>query len=217
MKVTTEACILGAWVQFDNPRRALDIGTGTGLLSLMLAQRYNCAIDAVEIDELAANQARQNFENSNWDRRLRLVCADIKDYSDNCTDEYDLIISNPPFFNSSLKSKNEKKNLAIHNDHLSQELLLKSLDILLSKNGIAYILYPEFEANQFVKCAHNFDLFARGSLLIRNLPEGPVFRKIIMVSRMNSIESEEQLVIYDKQNQYTPAFIRLLRPYYLHL
>ncbi|MEM8894752.1 MAG: methyltransferase [Bacteroidota bacterium] len=124
MKVTTEGCILGAWARFNQPKRILDIGTGTGLLSLMLAQRYPTGIiDAVELDEKAAQQAKQNFRKSPWSSKLTAHHCCIKDFEAVNGRCYDLIICNPPFFKNDLKSTNSQKAKAIHNDNLSQSLL----------------------------------------------------------------------------------------------
>src|SRR5690606_28939842 len=134
-KVCTEACVFGALAKFDKPARILDIGAGTGLLSLMLAQKFNCPIDAVEIEQQAFLQTQINFKSSIWTERLRIFHASIQDFQSEAPEKYDLIITNPPFFTDHLQTRNPAKNLAIHNNSLSQEDLLESIAALLSPIG----------------------------------------------------------------------------------
>ena len=121
MKVTTDGCLFGAWaaslIQSINPQQILDIGTGTGLLSLMLAQQTTATIDAVEIDEAAAVQANQNVASSKWKKQITIHQTNILNYSKNI--QYDFIVTNPPFFVNDLRSNDAKRNLAMHSSHLS--------------------------------------------------------------------------------------------------
>lgn len=219
MKVTTEGCILGAWAHGSNPERILDIGTGTGVLSLMLAQRYDSAIDAVEIDELAANQALENFSSSPWFARLNLHHQDVTEFSLSSKLQYDLIISNPPFFKSNLKSENKAKNLAIHNSSLPQEVLLQAISNLITDRGMAFVLFPEFEANQFLSLIEQFRMNGRTGLIIRNKPNGEIFRKVIVLSNSDLSESDlpKELIIRNDQNEFSDGYMNLLKPFYLYL
>ena len=157
MKVTTDACLFGAWVaseisRQDDPNRILDIGTGTGLLSLMLAQRTkHSIIDAVEINELAFEEAQSNFKQSDWKERLNVYQSAIQNFvSDH---KYDIIISNPPFFAQSQKGLSESKNQALHASDLLAEELLISIGKFLTENGSFYLLFPEREMDQFIELA----------------------------------------------------------------
>lgn len=219
MKVTTEGCILGAWAHALNPQGILDIGAGTGVLSLMLAQRYNCTIDAVEIDQLAANQALENFKSCPWNERLKIHHQDVAAFTSDSKIKYDLIISNPPFFNSNLKSESRTKNLAIHDHSLPQELLLQAISNMISDEGIAFVLYPEYEANQFLNLINQIEMNGRVSLIIKNKPNGEVFRKVIELSKFNlsNPDSCEELNIRNERNEFSNKYIELLKPYYLHL
>ena len=147
MKVTTEGCLFGAWVasQVQNAKSVLDIGSGTGLLSLMLAQKLQDAqIHGVELNEDAAPQADQNFKESPWGERLFIHQQKIQEFQD--TQKFDLIISNPPFFKQSLNSPDANVNLARHDDSMSQQDLIKAIKLNLNQEGLAFILYPEREA-----------------------------------------------------------------------
>ncbi len=220
MKVTTEGCILGAWVTPPAaPSRILDIGSGTGLLALMLAQRYNCPIDAVEIDEGAAEQARENFRNSPWHNRLKLFHQNITTYSPAKEGGYDLIVCNPPFFQANMQTANKAKNIAIHDDLLPQSTLLSHIKRLLSPIGTAYVLYPEFESNRFQHLAKELQLHASDALIIKNKAAKSPFRKVSRLSLhpTQEIMPTDELIIRDADNSFNPIFTQLLTPYYQHL
>ncbi|MFY0650519.1 MAG: methyltransferase [Cyclobacteriaceae bacterium] len=219
MKVTTEGCLLGALINKSNPVRILDIGAGTGLLSLMLAQRYDCPIDAVEIDELAASQAKHNFEKSNWHKRFILYHQDIEAFANNNSDKYDFIISNPPFFKNNLEAQSASKNLAIHNTSLSQELFLSCVEKLLIEQGSAFIMYPEYEAKLLVEASSEYDLNAHEKVIIRNIEGGKVLRKIVELSRSRKgiQHGPDEFIIRKNSKEFTKQYTDLLRPYYLHL
>ena len=215
MKVSTEACILGAWVPNTNPSRILDIGTGTGLLALMLAQRMDSPIDAIELDERAASQAQQNAQASPWKNQIGVINQDVFEWAKETNRKYDLIISNPPFFTNSLKSDAHEKNLAKHDtSDFNKQHLAVALQKLLSNEGKAYILYPELEAEQFKKEIEGLGLFCEPVLIIRNQPNGPGFRSISMVSKSPLGITSEELNIR-KGKEHSAAFIQLLKPYYL--
>lgn len=215
MKVSTESCILGACVTYSNPNRILDIGTGTGLLALMLAQNYSCPIDAVEMESNAASQAGQNFLDSSWKDRLNLVNEDIQNFKCPSTDKYDLIISNPPFFKESLKSINKEKNLAKHDDSLPKVLLVQSIKALLSEEGVAFVLLPEDEANNLKLVAEQMNLTSKDYSIVKNKPGIKVFRKIVALGNVQHIESKE-LIIRNNVGGHTEDFIALMSPYYLN-
>ncbi|MBU2914425.1 MULTISPECIES: tRNA1(Val) (adenine(37)-N6)-methyltransferase [Reichenbachiella] len=215
MKVSTEACILGAWVSKHSAKRILDIGAGTGLVSLMLAQRLGGQIDAVEIDTDAARQTAENFAASPWDDRLSLIQEDVFTYAAEATVSYDLIVSNPPFFTSSLKSPERRNNLAKHDTgQFSKVKFVQCLASLLSEDGEGYVLYPEKEAKEFQKELRTVGLYSYPALIIRNQPNKEVFRVIVCVSRQEIIVSPRELYIRSGQ-EHTTEFIYLLKDYYL--
>ena len=143
MKVGTDGVLLGAWCDVESAKMVLDIGTGTGLIALMIAQRTDCAlIDAVEIDKSAYVQASGNFKDSRWCGRIGVFNLDFKQYVDECNTKYDLIVSNPPYFENSLKSSNLERTMARHTDSLSFDELLHGASMLLSESGIISLIVP---------------------------------------------------------------------------
>jgi tRNA1Val (adenine37-N6)-methyltransferase len=217
MKVCTDSCILGAYTTFENPSKILDIGTGTGLLSLMLAQKYNCKVDAVEIDKTAHEQAKENFLSSPWSGRLNVYNERIQDFEQKSFVKYDLIVCNPPFFEDHLKSPLKSKTIALHNDELSFKDLVKSVKELLSDKGLFYILLPEYQSSLFELLALKNFLFPVKKLTIRNSEKGPVFR-VITAFAPNKYEFDfEEIIIKESNGDYSSDFKNLLRDYYLYL
>lgn len=217
MKVSTDACIQGAWTPIaEGIHRVLDIGTGTGLLSLMLAQRKeNLIIEALEIDDLAAVQAEENVANSLFTQQIKVHQADAKKWESNKL--YDLIICNPPFFTKSLKGENTQRNLARHNDDFSFEELIKILEINLENNGQASILLPTTELPRWEIALENSELNTIQKLFIKPFAHSKANRVIIILGKNITEIKNEELVIYDAPKQYTAEFTNLLRPFYLHL
>jgi tRNA1Val (adenine37-N6)-methyltransferase len=218
MKVTTEGCILGAWAHALNPERILDVGAGTGVLSLMLAQRYDCAVDAVEIDKPAADQALDNFKCCSWNKRLNLHHQDVEAFTSYANFQYDLIVSNPPFFKSNFKSESKAKNLAVHDSSLPQDMLLQATSSMISDQGRAFVLYPEYQANQFLNLIEQVGLNGRVSLIVKNKPNGAVFRKVIEFSKsdLSKTDVPQELNIRNEYNEFSDEYIGLMKPYYLH-
>ena len=224
MKVCTDACVFGAYLSqnvLDNAHQILDIGTGTGLLSLMIAQ--NCkqytAIDAVELEQNAYQQAKINFEQSPFDVQISAFHQAIQLFES--ATKYDLIVSNPPFFNNYEKAKNTQQNFAKHTDALSFEALASNIARLLSENGKAWIMLPEYEMQLFSSKMLENSLQPFFSILLHNYAQKKVLRHIrgfeYNISPQNITEKIETLNIYDTPNVYANDFIQLLKPFYLHL
>ncbi len=218
-RVTTEACLFGALIETENHHNILDIGTGTGLLTLMLAQKTpDAQLYGVEIDPNSANLASINFENSPWKERLVVVNQDIATYSQEHLEQYDLVISNPPFYANSLKSNKEDRNRAMHNASLSHEQLSNSIDQLLTENGKAWVLLPPQEAINFKGWLNSKNLFVLQTLKIFNFKDKPIFREIVVLSKKQPLEVLiKEIIIYKNQKEYSEEFIQLLRPYYASL
>jgi len=224
MKVCTDACLFGALITnySQSPvgqlptTNLLDIGTGTGLLSLMYAQKnVAVVIDAVEIDPAAALQARQNFEASNWKDRLRIINADVKDLGKE--KKYDLIISNPPFFEDDLRSDDATKNVAKHDTSLTLQELLTVVSERLNINGSFAVLLPFHRVNYFENEALLHGLHAHRKILVRQTPEHDLFRGIMFFSKDRAEQVITEMSIRRTDGGYTADFIGLLKDYYLHL
>jgi tRNA1Val (adenine37-N6)-methyltransferase len=218
MKVSTDACIQGAWTPIaENVTTVLDIGAGTGLLSLMLAQRNaDINIDAVELDEQAALQAKENVAASPWADRIQVIQSDIKAYT--FTDPYDMVICNPPFFNNSLLGDNAERNNARHTISLSYNDLLHVLGNVLTADGCASILLPYTEHEAWGELLKQNRWRIHRRLFIKPKADALPNRVVSLCSRAMPEEViDEQLVIYAGQGQYTLKAADLLSPFYLKL
>lgn len=220
MKVCTDACLLGAWaadqVKDTGVKDVLDIGTGTGLLSLMLAQKNNATIDAIEINEDAANQAAENIASSAWAKNIDVFHICLEAFTP--AKKYDLIICNPPFFEDSLRSDDAHKNAAKHDTTLRLEVIVSFVKKYLNPGGNFILLIPFVRTNQLLKIAKDHGLFIRKKLLVMQTPRHDYFRSIIMLSEteMNP-PSINELTIHDAERQYTDGFVALLKDYYLNM
>lgn len=218
MKVTTDGCLFGAWVAHEisssSPKTILDIGTGTGLLALMLAQKnQQSKITALEINNDAFLQAQKNFNNSPWASNIKLTNKALQDFQSQ--EKFDVIICNPPFFKDNLKGPSQNKNQALHADTLSLQDCLKGVLDYLETNGSAFILYPEFEMNQFLELAKEKKLFSEKIVTVRNSKDKSVFRKMVKLRFQPCSPSQEDFNIRDENHLYTEEFQSLISDYYL--
>ena len=215
MKVGTDAILLGRWVVVKPTDIVLDIGTGCGLLPLMLSQKGVSQVDAVDIDKASIEEATINFEASQWRDRLQAICTDIIDYQ---TDKkYDLIVSNPPFFNRYSKCDSERKSRARHNDAgLSYDALCTVVVRLLQPDGRFALVLPAKESLTFLEIAKSRGLFLHKKMNIIPL-EGSVPNRVNLELRLSqSFEiQEENLVIRGKDNQFTQQYHDFLKDFYL--
>ncbi|MBG9376655.1 methyltransferase [Panacibacter sp. DH6] len=219
MKVCTDACLFGAWLAGKLKDKALkqilDIGTGTGLLSLMLAQKTNAFFDAVEIDTNAAVQAQQNFRASPWADRLRLCNVAIQAFKP--AHQYDCIISNPPFFENDLKSLDCKRNLALHSAALSLEELLQFAADHLAADGLFAVLLPFHRSAYFEQMAQR-RLYLQQKVLVKQTMEHPYFRSMLLfATSQKTCTQEDTITIRDNKREYSETFASLLKDYYLYL
>lgn len=225
MKVTTDGCLFGAWAAakiMEQPRgtNVLDIGAGTGLTSLMIAQKNPAMrIDALEIEEAAASQARENAGASPWSGNVRIHHIDANHFT--APHVYDFIASNPPFYESELKPENSLKRLA-HHEGLSFQALLNIIRKNLSPSGKFFLLLPYKRLGEMRRLATQEHLAIEVEVHVRQSPRHEFFRALIQgrhsmdgVKEANTIQS--QLSIWDEDRNYSPEFTRLLREYYLHL
>ena len=225
MKVTTDACLFGAWVAEEvrslesGTGSSLDIGTGTGLLALMLAQKNpEMKIDAIEIDKDAAEQAKINAGSSPWKEQINIVQDDVKAFS--FEKEFDLIISNPPFYENEIRSATDSKNVAHHSENLTLKELLAIIKDNLSKTGSFFLLLPYKRNEEIKKLLKDHELSISKILFVRQSVKHDYFRIMLKgkLSDQENIETEfNEMSIGDESQQYTNEFKQLLKDYYLHL
>ena len=220
MKIGTDGVLLGAWCPIDNqPFSVLDIGAGTGILSLMLAQRSNAKqIDAIEIDDDAFEQCVENFESSSWTDRLYCYHAGLNEFMDEPEDQYDIIISNPPFYSEDYKSDNQQRDLARFQDALSIEDLVEAASMLLCENGIFSVIIPYKEETKFIGFAKECNLFPFKITRVKGTPTTEIKRSLLAFSftKKRKVE-EDELVIETSRHQYTEDYIALTKDFYLKM
>ncbi|MEZ4793419.1 MAG: methyltransferase [Gelidibacter sp.] len=219
MKIGTDSVLLGAWTSIENnPYSILDIGAGTGILSLMLAQRHHSeTIDAIEIDDDAYEQCVENFEQSPWSDRLFCYHASLEEFADEIEDQYDLIISNPPFYSSTYKSDNEQRDLARFTDAMPFRHLIESVSKLLSKNGRFSVVIPLSEEKDFIVLASKEYLFPNRILRVKGSPTSDIKRSLIEFSFEETTAKLEELTIETSRHQYTEDYIKLTKDFYLKM
>lgn len=223
MKIGTDSVLLGAWCPIDNnPFSVLDIGAGTGILSLMLAQRSNSElttqIDAIEIDEEAYEQCVENFENSPWSDRLFCFHASLDEFVDEPEDEYDLIISNPPFYSEDYKTENSQRDIARFQDALPFENLIEAADLLLSENGIFAVIIPFKEEEKFIDLCAEVELYPVKVTRVKGTPTTEIKRSLLAFKRYElSTLTANELVIETSRHQYTDEYIELTKDFYLKM
>ena len=220
MKIGTDGVLLGAWTPIkNNPFSILDIGTGTGIIALMLAQRSNAEqIDALEINEEAYEQSVDNFENSPWSDRLFCFHAGLDEFVEEPEDEYDLIISNPPFYTEDYKSNNEQRDLARFADAMPFEDLIEAADLLLSENGTFAVIIPFKEEENFLALAAAYELFPLKITHVKGTPTTEIKRSLLAFSRNESVNFPiDELIIETSRHQYTPEYIELTKDFYLKM
>ncbi|WP_045471226.1 tRNA1(Val) (adenine(37)-N6)-methyltransferase [Winogradskyella sp. PG-2] len=219
MKVGTDGVLLGAWTSIkNNPFSILDIGAGTGILSLMLAQRSQAqTIESIEIDEGAYEQCSENFENSPWSDRLFCFHASLLEYVEEVDDQFDLIICNPPFYSEDFKSKNVARDLARFNDAMPFKHLIYAVAHLLSDNGIFSVVIPFKEEQNFINLASKIGLFLNRSLHVRGNPDSKIKRSLLEFSYKNTKVENNELIIETARHQYTEDYVNLAKDFYLKM
>ncbi|MDR1055587.1 MAG: methyltransferase [Prevotellaceae bacterium] len=217
MKVGTDGVLLGTWVTIGNAERILDIGTGTGLLALMLAQRNTQAvIDAMEIDALACRQAQLNVRNSPWPERINMLCSSFQKFSKEYHQRYDLIVSNPPYFNNSLKSPVIQRNIARHSDSLSYIDLITGVKKLLKDSGRLAVVLPVDEGGVFIRQSIENGLYCCRRLNVKPNANKPVKRVLLEFANQTQSCSEQTLCIETgEHHNYTPEYKALTKDFYL--
>ena len=215
MKVCTDSCILGAWTatRLNGAKKILDIGSGTGLLSLMLAQKSDSFIDTIEWDPESAAQAGENIAASSWHDRVRLMEGDVRNFS--LSSDYDFIITNPPFYESDLRSPAGKKNKAKHDESLTLDELIKVIPGCLQVESAFSILLPFHRSGYFEKLAEANGFYLREKLIVKQTPKHIPFRSICLFSfqKPKTLVSDE-LSIKNEMGKYSLEFTALMDDYY---
>lgn len=217
MKVTTDACLFGAWVASRIAAEAatvLDIGTGTGLLSLMIAQAGHRLIDAVEIQEADYQQAAENIAQTDWHASIRLIKGDVLEQA--FQKKYDVIISNPPFYENDFKGGQLHKNIAHHSAALSLQQLLLFIREQLTAGGTFFLLLPARREAELIRQLEPLGMYLNSCCYVHQTEKHTPFRIMVAGAFKKGHYLEERIVIRNG-NTYTPEFKALLQPYYLHL
>jgi tRNA1Val (adenine37-N6)-methyltransferase len=217
MKVCTDACLFGAWVATlpaaGQAKRILDIGTGTGLLSLMVAQATPARIEAIEIDADAAGQATDNFNASPFAHRLQVTHTAAQQWVGG---PYDLVMANPPFYENDLHSTSQQRNTALHSTQLNFDALLQCINNNVHEGSSVAVLLPYARSKAFIQQAAGMQLQLQQQVNVRQTEKHPYFRSMLLFGYKHALPLVTELCI-KQQNQYTPQFAALLQPYYLYL
>lgn len=219
MKIGTDGVLLGAWVTLEHkPDSILDIGSGTGIIALQLAQRSLAeTIDAVEIDEDAYEQCAENFENSPWSDRLFYYHASIQEFASEIEEKYDLIISNPPFYTEDYKTQSDARDAARFEEALPFQHLVVCAAHLLSEKGVFALILPKKESEKFIELASENGLFPKRICEVKGAPTSEIKRVLLEFSFRKSDLKKETLVIEVSRHQYTPEYTQLVQDFYLKM
>ena len=220
MKVGSDGVLLGAWADVTNTKKILDVGTGSGLISLMLAQRAdNAQIHAIDIDESAVFQAQENINNSPWANRITVEHTSLQNFAASSNDLYDLVVSNPPFFNQSLQAPKANRTQARHTVLLPHHDLILCSKKLLHPHGRAAIILPVMEGEKFVEIAENEGLFCARKVVVFPKPNASAKRLLLEFSLIerNVLEQSELVIESEIRHVYSKEFALLVKEFYLNL
>lgn len=219
MKVGTDGVLLGAWVDVSERKMALDVGTGSGLIALILAQRTPSAtaIHAVDIDPGAIEQATENFNHSPWKDRLSVHHESIQDFANHAHRKFDIIVSNPPFFTGGMLSEFNTKNDVRHTIKLPHGDLLRAVSRLLKRDGHLGLILPYLQGLRFIEISESYGLFPKRITEVRSRSEHPVERLLLELSYDKDPSPQiESLVIHAEGNEFTEAYKSITSPFYLN-
>ena len=216
MKVGTDGTLLGAWTKAENPHQILDIGTGTGLIAIMMAQRFeNAQVKAIELDIDASKQAAENFQNSPWSNRLFLEHISLQEFHHKPS--FDLIVSNPPYFENNLKGSNKQRTLARHTDKLSFESLIACSAKLLRESGSLAIILPSESKSNVEKIAKNHQLHLNRLCWVKGTEKTAIKRAVLQFS-FQEYDLEENMIVVEKERHvYTDEYTQLCKNFYMKM
>jgi tRNA1Val (adenine37-N6)-methyltransferase len=216
MKVGTDGVLLGAYAGVINSEKILDIGTGSGLIAIMLAQRSNAMVEGIEIDGPSARQAMQNAASCLWHDRIMITHTSFQGYYQHHRNEFDIVVCNPPFFPDHLKSKNENRNLARHSVSLNFSELAHGIRLVMKPAGACWLILPCSETGRFLETARNEGLFLIHELNIFPKEGKMPHRKIISLGSENiQPPTVASLIIRNSDDHYTGEYKKLTRSFYL--
>lgn len=214
-KVGTDGVLLGACANLENVKSILDIGSGTGLISIMLAQRCDAEITALEPDRKSFDQTCENVNRCDWHNRIKVVNSDLQNFNPD-QGKFDLIVTNPPYFSDSLKSPDPRKSAACHNNSLTTEALLEGVIKFLKEDGLLQLIMPYVEGTVFIADANKYGLFCNSTLKIKPLPTSEIRRMILTFSRIQKKPFEKFLTIErGRRHEFTEEYINLTKEFYL--
>ena len=218
MKVGTDSVLFGSWVQPFNANRILDVGTGTGILALMMAQKSEATIDAVDIDESAHSQSCENFKLSPWFQRLHSFHSSFQEFAcGKIPESYDLIIANPPYFHQASKPFGESRINARHNDALSFDELVAGVKKLLHPRGRLCVILPCKEGMEFMDKAQREGLFCHELVRVKTKAEKGEKRLIMEFGLTIGIANESELIIQEEDGSFTNEYVELTKDFYFQL
>ncbi|HET8837534.1 MAG TPA: methyltransferase [Flavobacteriaceae bacterium] len=219
MKIGTDGVLLGAWASIENqPKDILDIGTGTGIIALQLAQRSSAnRIDALEIDKNAFDQCTGNFKNSPWNDRLHCFHSSFQHFLKEEKNLYDLIVSNPPFYREDYSSGNEKRDLARFSSSITFEELLKGTAQLLSERGIFSTIIPKSRETEFTQLASTEKLHLQKRTKVRGNKNSKIKRSLLQFGFEKTTLFSNQLIVEHARHEYTEEYRALVEDFYLKM
>jgi len=217
MKVGTDGVLLGAWADCTRARRVLDVGTGTGLIALMLAQRFpGVLIDAIELDQEACTQADENFKSSPWPGWINLICGDFSDWSCRQSPQWDHLVCNPPFFKNSLPPEGEGRARARHEGHLTLDELIRGAARVLLPTGTLSMILPPDRLPDLAKLSLESGFYLNRMLKVRGRPEAPPKRVLLSLDRVRAkVRMDELIIEVDGRHGYSQQYLELTRDFYL--
>lgn len=215
MKVGVDGVLLGAWAEVANVAKILDVGTGTGLIALMLAQRSKAQITAIEIEKSAAMEARENVAASPWKDRIQVLHTSFQDFASSSQEKFDLIVSNPPYFAGATKAASDERSMARHNDRLSFEELTLHSSALLNENGRLAIIIPSESFDELHRIVSRYKLYLKQITHIRPKPSKMVNRVLAQWSTIEEAPEIQELCIYEQDGVFTEAYKNLTCDFYL--
>ncbi len=219
MKISTDSVLLGALADQSAPKFILDIGAGTGVIGLMLAQRFEKAmVHGVELDDAAFGQAKENFVANSWKTRMEMFHGSFQKFAHESTNKYDLVVSNPPYFSNHLQARDPKRNLALHHQALTFEDLWIGVDNILDQSGVFWVILPNKEMEYFQKHSEGLDFCVHSKFRIRDRPAAKVHREVCSFKRgeLRPNEEVQEICIKDGNGNYSTHYRTLLKEFMLN-